>query len=155
MDARVRIRRGTLDDIPVITRHRLGLMAEMGFGTPSQFAVYEKDFQEFVRKEISAGNFNSWLAETSVGQVVGGGAVYIVPWPGNPVDRLQKRIFILNVYTNPEFRRRGVARAVVNAMVTWCRAQGFHSVRLMASDFGRPLYESLGFYATHEMKLDL
>jgi GNAT superfamily N-acetyltransferase len=155
MDASVRIRRGTLDDIPVITRHRLGMMSEMGFGTPSQFAMYEKDFQEFVRKEISVGNFQSWLAETEAGQVVGGGAVYIVPWPGNPVDRLQKRVFILNVFTDPEFRRRGVARTVVNAMVAWCRAQGFRSVRLMASDFGRPLYASLGFYATHEMKLDL
>jgi hypothetical protein len=40
-------------------------------------------------------------------------------------------------------------------MVEWCRAQGFHSVRLAASDAGRPLYQSLGFNPTHEMKLEL
>ncbi len=78
--------------------------------------------------------------------MVAGGAVFIIPWPGNPSDRLQKRVFILNVFTEPEFRRRGIARAVVSAMVDWCRAQGFHSVRLAASEAGRPLYQSLGFH---------
>jgi GNAT superfamily N-acetyltransferase len=155
MDSSFRIRRGMLADIPAIARHRLGMMLEMGLGTPPQCAIYEKDFQEFARKEISAGNFNSWLAETDTGQVVGGGAVYIVPWLGNPTDRLQKRAFILNVYTDPDFRRRGIARAVVKAMLEWCRSQGFHSVRLMASDFGRPLYQSMGFLPTREMKLEL
>jgi len=150
-----RVRPGTLEDIPVITRHRVGMMLEMGLATPSECAAYDPEFRVFAQREISAGNFNSFLAETESGQVVSGGAVYIVPWPGNPTDRLQKRVFILNVFTEPEFRRRGIARAVVGAMVDWCRAQGFHAVRLLASDTGRPLYQSIGFFPTNEMKLEL
>ena len=155
MDPAFHIRHGTLGDIPAITQHRLGMMLEMGLATPDQCTAYDPEFRMFIEKEISAGNFNSFLAATETGQVVGGGAVYVVPWPGNPSDRLQKRVFILNVFTEPEFRRRGIARAVVGAMVNWCRARGFHSVRLMASDVGRPLYQSMGFFPTHEMKLEL
>jgi GNAT superfamily N-acetyltransferase len=155
MDSSFHIRRGTPEDIPAITRHRLGMMLEMGLATPDQCAAYDPDFRAFAQRELFAGNFNSFLAATSTGQVVGGGVVYVVPWPGNPADRLQKRAFILNVFTETEFRRRGIARAVVGAMLDWCRTQGFLSVRLLASDAGRPLYQSLGFLPTNEMKLGL
>jgi hypothetical protein len=37
--------------------------------------------------------------------------------------------------------------------VEWCRADGFHGVVLHASDEGRPLYESMGFQTTNEMRL--
>jgi GNAT superfamily N-acetyltransferase len=154
MDPVFRIRDGTLADIPVITRHRLGMMLEMRLTTPDQCAAYDPEFRTFAQREIAAGNFNSFLAAMETGQVVGGGAVYVVSWPGNPYDRLQKRAFILNVFTEPEFRRRGIARALVGAMVDWCRAHGFHSVRLLASEAGHPLYQSMGFFPTHEMKLD-
>lgn len=155
MDPTFRVRLGTVEDIPSITRHRVGMMLEMGLASPDQCAVYAPEFRIFVQREILAGNFRSFLVETEAGQVVSGGAVYIVPWPGNPTDRLQKRVFLINVFTEPEYRRRGIARAIIGAMVDWCRAQGFHSVRLMASDDGRPLYQSLGFFPTREMKLEL
>jgi GNAT superfamily N-acetyltransferase len=155
MDPSFQIRRGTVDDIPTITRHRIGMMLEMGLATPEQCAAYDPDFRGFAQREIAAGNFISFLAASPTGQVAGGGAVYVISWPGNPSDRLQKRVFFLNVFTEPEFRRRGIARAVVGAMLDWCRAQGFHSVRLLASDTGRPLYQSLGFLPTNEMKLEL
>jgi GNAT superfamily N-acetyltransferase len=155
MDPAFHIRPGTLADILSITRHRLGMMLEMGLATPDQCAAYDPDFRAFAQREMSAGNFHSFLAASSTGVIAGGGAVYVVVWPGNPYDRLQKRVFILNVYTEPEFRRRGIARAVVGAMVDWCRAQGFHSIRLLASEAGRPLYQSMGFLPTNEMKLEL
>jgi len=40
-------------------------------------------------------------------------------------------------------------------MIAWCRAQGFAGVTLHASDQGRPLYESLSFEPTTEMRLKL
>jgi hypothetical protein len=40
-------------------------------------------------------------------------------------------------------------------MTQWLKEQGFGSVVLHASDEGRPLYESLGFQPTNEMRLSL
>lgn len=87
--------------------------------------------------------------------MVASGAVFIFPWSGNPKERIRKRAFILNVFTEPACRRRGIARTLVQMMVEWCRSQGFLSVRLNASDMGRPVYESLGVVPTHEMRLTL
>ena len=60
---------------------------------------------------------------------------------------------ILNVYTEPEFRRQGVARRIMETILHWIRARGLRSAHLHASDEGRVLYEKLGFVATNEMRL--
>ena len=54
---------------------------------------------------------------------------------------------ILNVYTQPEFRHRGLAQWVVEAALHWCKTNEVDLVTLHASDDGRRLYESLGFQA--------
>jgi len=49
-----------------------------------------------------------------------------------------RRATILNVYTDPAYRRRGIARALMETMIDWCRSEGFAHVTLHASDDGRP-----------------
>ena len=58
----------------------------------------------------------------------------------------------VNVYTEPAWRRRGIARALMHAMMRWSTERGFDRVVLHASEAGRPLYASLGFAATNEMR---
>jgi GNAT superfamily N-acetyltransferase len=149
-----RIRRGTPADIPVISHHRLGMFAEMGIGDPSTYPVYASEFESFASQAMAAGTFQAWLAETASGEIISGGAVMIVPWPANPKDRKQQRVFLLNVFTEPEFRRRGIARSLVQTIADWCRGHGFGSVFLHASDAGRPLYHSMGFQPTSELRFD-
>jgi len=62
---------------------------------------------------------------------------------------------VVNVYVQPAYRRNGLARRLMVAILDWCRAQGIERIALHASNMGRPLYESLGFTATNEMVLYL
>lgn len=50
MDSSLCIRRGTVDDTPVILHHRRGMMAEMGVGDADSRAAYAVDFPAFVRR---------------------------------------------------------------------------------------------------------
>jgi GNAT superfamily N-acetyltransferase len=150
----VRIRRGTAADIPVITRHRLGMFSEMKIGDPSEYDAYASEFREFASQALASGMFRSWLAETDAGEIIGGGAILVVPWPASPNARKQQRAFLLNVFTEPAFRRQGIARSLVQTMVDWCQGQGFGSVFLHASEAGRPLYQSMGFKTTSELRFD-
>ena len=59
------------------------------------------------------------------------------------------------MYTEPEHRRRGLARMIMMALLELCRESGWAVVHLHASSDGRPLYESLGFQAANEMILKL
>jgi GNAT superfamily N-acetyltransferase len=59
------------------------------------------------------------------------------------------------VYTEPQFRRRGLARRLIEAALEWCRENKIDVVILHASPEGRALYESLGFQASNEMRINL
>ena len=86
-------------------------------------------------------------------RVVAGGGVVVARWPGSPRNYLPKRGWILNMYVEPDCRRRGYAAQVLRGLIAWCREQDFEMVALHASQFGRGLYEKFGFVPTSEMRL--
>lgn len=45
----------------------------------------------------------------------------------------------------PEFRRQGIARALMDRAMQYCREREVGCVKLDATDMGRPLYEQFGF----------
>ncbi len=49
------------------------------------------------------------------------------------------------VLTHPDYRRRGFARRLVGAALDLASGRGIRTVKLDASDEGRPLYRDLGF----------
>ncbi|MFZ5645889.1 MAG: GNAT family N-acetyltransferase [Bacillota bacterium] len=61
--------------------------------------------------------------------------------------------FIGDVYTAPEYRRRGYARILTGEAVNWLTAQGVDMIRLLATDQARPIYKELGFKESDEMVL--
>jgi GNAT superfamily N-acetyltransferase len=63
--------------------------------------------------------------------------------------------YVNGVFVYPQYRRRGVARQLMNKAIEWARDHGCSYVRLRSSEQGRPLYESMGFTPTSEMQLDL
>ena len=148
------IREATPDDTEVLVNHRLGMYRGMGTD-PAVVATLQQPSREYFSRAVREGDYRGWLVQTSEGRIVSGGGIVISAWPSNPRDPYPRRIMILNMYTEPEFRRRGLARMLMQKMIAWCREQGYKSVALHASDEGRPLYESLGFKPTNEMRLTL
>jgi GNAT superfamily N-acetyltransferase len=63
--------------------------------------------------------------------------------------------YLMSFYTEREFRRRGVARLIVETAIAWCRAHGYDRVNLDASEAGKALYETLGFKPGYGMRLQL
>jgi GNAT superfamily N-acetyltransferase len=108
----------------------------------------------FHRRALEEGRYHALFAEDE-GAVVAGGGVIVVDFLPHPRDPVPRRAWIVNVYTEPSHRRRGLARRIVEGLVTWCREEGMATVFLHASAEGRGLYEQLGFVAANEMRLDL
>lgn len=148
------IREGTTQDIPEILRQRRGMYEDMDYRDTPAIQTMLETTGPYLAKALSEGSFRSWLASRN-GHIVGGGAVIVSPWPSHPYDGQCRRATILNVYTYPEYRRRGIARRLMQVMLDWCRKENFAAVYLHASKDGRPLYEGLGFKPTNEMKLKL
>lgn len=60
------------------------------------------------------------------------------------------RAHLMNVYTNANYRRQGVARKLVQMLIDEAKEKGVTEISLDATDLGRPLYETLGFCASDE-----
>lgn len=156
------IRLATVADIPVIARHRVCMFGEMKLLSPQEAPAMVEQTVRFLERAIPSGEYVGWLAVGSEDpRVVAGGAGLqqrtVLPFPfGNGAGVGSGReALVINVYTEPEFRRFGLARRMMEALIDWSRAAGIERIALHASPDGRPLYESLGFITTNELRLPL
>ena len=147
-----RIRQATVADVDIIVRHRCSMFADMGYGDETARDGMASAARPFIEAALKDGSYRGWLVEVG-DRVVAGGGLAIVGFQPTPLDPAQRRVWVLNMYTEPAYRRRGFARGILQSMIDWCREQGLRSVSLHASDAGRPLYELLGFKPTNEMRL--
>ena len=149
----ITIREAGEDDLETILHHRRSMFRDMGEGTVEELARMVEVARPWLKKALADGGYRHWLAIDGTGRVAGGGGILLSTWPANPHDPCVERAVILNVYTEPEFRRRGVARQIMEVILSWVKARGLRSVNLHASAEGRHLYEALGFAHTNEMRL--
>jgi GNAT superfamily N-acetyltransferase len=151
----IHIREATFEDLKHILHHRRAMFDEMGFRETSVLDRAEKLSREYLSEALRIGTYRGWLAEGPDGEIVGGGGIVVAAWPGYPGENRAARAWILNMYTEPEARRCGVAKRLLEVMIEWCRTAGFGGVSLHASSAGRTLYETMGFQQTNEMILKL
>src|SRR5437660_8065507 len=137
----ITIREGTTADIPEIARQRRRMCEDMNYTDADVLSAMVNATVDYLEKAISEGSFRSWLACDN-GRVVAGGAVVISAWPAHAYDLVCRRLLVKKNYTEPEYRRRGIARQIMEAMIAWCKHEGFARVSLHASNQARHWYES-------------
>jgi GNAT superfamily N-acetyltransferase len=150
----ITIRQASPDDTPEILRQRRRMYEDMNYTDEAALDAMISLSSTYLQKAFSDGSFQAWLACIE-NRVVAGSAVIISPWLAHPYDLECRRATILNVYTEPKYRRRGIGRMLMQTMIEWCKREGLARVTLHASDDGRHLYESLGFEDSNEMRLKL
>jgi len=153
--AEVKIRAADVSDVPKLIHHRRMMWWDMGRRDEKALHLMETAANEYFQAAVAEGSYVGFLAENASGAVIGGGGIVISAWPGVWGQRHPRRAMILNMYVEREHRRQGIARALMEKMIVWCKENQFASVGLHASDQGRGLYEKLGFKPTTEMRLEL
>jgi GNAT superfamily N-acetyltransferase len=148
----ISIREAVPSDISEILRQRRRMYEDMHYTDVPALDAMLALSEEYLKTAMANGSFRAWLA-SHVNRVVAGGGIILTPWLAHPYDLECRRATILNVYTDPEYRRRGIARQIMRTLVEWCRSEGLARVTLHASEDGRHLYESLGFKPSNEMRL--
>ena len=156
----VAIRRATVADIAVVAGHRAAMFLEMGQLHLSGVAPMVEETTRYLRDAVSRGEYVGWLACTADRRVVAGAGAQcrrVLPFArpglsGADAVGFGRQAIVLNVYTEPAFRRRGLARALMLDVLDWARSSGLESLVLHATPDGRPLYEALGFAPTNEMR---
>jgi GNAT superfamily N-acetyltransferase len=145
----------TLDDADTIVRHRRAMFADMGYRDAGVLDAMSAAFGPWLSERMARGEYRAWLARSTDGRTAGGLGLWLMDWPPHMIGSATRRGNILNVYTEPEFRRRGIARVLMETALDWCRGNAVPVVILHASAEGRALYESMGFTPTNEMRIIL
>ncbi|HKQ98355.1 MAG TPA: GNAT family N-acetyltransferase [Candidatus Polarisedimenticolia bacterium] len=149
------IRAATAADLETVLYHRRRMFEDMGYTDPAAMQAMLASSTPLLAQGLASGRYRGWFAETEGVGVVAGGGVIILDFQSHPIDPRPQRAWVVNMFTEPEHRHRGLARRLMDAMIAWCRAERMTTLYLHASEFGRPLYESLGFEPTNEMRLTL
>ena len=144
------VRPATVADAALIAAQREAMFTDMG----TEYTEAAANFTPWVQRHLTAGTYLGWLVEAD-GAVVAGAGLLVMDWPPHVIDPNPLRTYLLNVYTHPAHRGHGLARLLTEAAMAETRRRGVRIMTLHASEFGRPIYEKLGFTPTNEMRVTL
>jgi GNAT superfamily N-acetyltransferase len=158
MDDVLKIRHAAATDILVLAHHRVSMCRDMHIIAPASEDALREAAMRDLGHAMATGEYVGWLAYP-VGEehVIAGAGVQLrrlMPRPdddGTGIVRGREGI-VLNMYVEPAYRRRGIARALMDAIIAWAREGHVARLVLHASDEGRSLYESMGFVPTTELR---
>jgi GNAT superfamily N-acetyltransferase len=155
---RFQIRRATAQDADIIAWHRARMFQDMGNVAGDAFGILRAKAQRRLEQWIENGNYIGWLASPAdkPEMIVAGAGVQLQPILPRPVDVSTIgegcQGTIVNVFTEPEWRRRGIAGLLVQEIMIWSKNEQLDRLILQASNEGRSIYERLGFVASNEMR---
>ena len=153
----VTIRPVAPDEAGIVARHRMRMFEDMGQVPAHLAAPLQEASERALSSLLASGDYVGWFATDAAGDVIAGAGAHIrpqLPRISLSGDRVAESPapLVVNVYTEPDWRGRGVARALMACLMRWAAEQDYERVVLHASDDGRPLYLSLGFTPTNEMR---
>ena len=134
-------RKLTENDLETFISMRINQLREEG-------ATDEMDLSpalmDYYQRHLAKGTFVSWLAMEG-DKIIGTSGMSFVekpPYFGCPTGRIG---LLSSMYTNPDYRRQGIARELLRRVVEEARAYGCGTVQITASDMGVLLYSDFGF----------
>lgn len=138
------------DDLELICRHREAMFLEAG-GDPAALRVMTEHFRPWLRVRLEDGRYYGFMVMDE-GDPAAGIGLMSIDWPPHPAHPTQdQRGYVLNVYVDPAYRRRGLATALMKLAEAEFARRGLGFAVLHATEVGRPVYQALGWAATREM----
>ena len=141
----IEFRKATPGDINLLVRTRIEVLrAANGLTGTTDMSEVEKQSREYYEKALADETHTAYLVFDHGQFIAAGGISYyrVMPTYHNPTGR---KGYIMNMYTRPEYRRKGIAFHTLDLLVRDAREKGITFVSLEATTAGRPLYEAYGF----------
>lgn len=147
-------KKAAIDDIALLTETRIEtLRAANRLSKDIDMSDLKQRSFEYYQTALMDGTHTAYLVFDQERFIGAGGISYyrVMPTYCNPSGY---KAYIMNMYTHPDYRRRGIAYRTLELLVKDAKERGMTAIALEATDMGRPLYEKFGFAAAvNEMEL--
>jgi ribosomal protein S18 acetylase RimI-like enzyme len=139
-------RRARIDDVPNLVEYRIRFLNEQ-YNHPEDGVtkILRKSLLEYFTKAIPSNDFIAWVAEYN-GKIIAtsGMVVWQIPARYGGVES-GKLGYLLNFYTIPEARRRGIGTRLLDELIKEAKLLGLKYLHLHASEDGISIYRKAGF----------
>ena len=138
-------RKAILSDAEKLAEIRSFFLKEMNNVTSEEDRItVEQANLEYLRKALYDNTFISWIAlDNEVIIATSGLSFSVVPPFFNILNG--KVAYIMNMYTLPSYRNRGIGTELFKKNIDEAKQLGYKKITLNATNMGRPLYEKYGF----------
>ena len=144
----------TKEDINELIRLRIAYMID-DFGSVSEKERLGmvKQLPDYFERKLGT-ELVAFVARCG-GRIVSVAYLHITEMPANSI--LLSGIYgdVLSVYTEPEYRGRGLCTALMKNLVEYGKKAGLGRIDLKATDAGYPIYEKVGFKAAEHRYRDM
>jgi len=152
----INYRRATINDIETLVEYRVRFLNEI-YNHPEddETESLRRVLREYFFITIPSNEFIAWLAEHK-GKVIGTSGMVI--WRRTPrYGGLEtgKLGYILNFYTIPEARRKGICTRLLNELIKEAKSLGLRYLHLHATEDGIKIYRRAGFIEPNHVELKL
>ena len=149
-------KRATIEDIDMLTKTRVEvLMAANKLPDDTDMSEVEAQSFRYYQKALCDGSHIAYLVFDGSRFVGAGGVSFFQVMPTYH-NQSGNKAYIMNMYTDPEYRRKEIAYKTLEMLVQDSKSRGITAISLEATDMGRPLYEKYGFVKMNdEMELQL
>jgi ribosomal protein S18 acetylase RimI-like enzyme len=152
------LRKATLDDIEKLIDFRIKFLKEIqNLPSDKEMVIFKNTLREFFLEKMGTGDFIAWLAEIN-DKIIATSGLSFMQKPPHFINITGKFAYIMNMYTEPEWRRRGIGSKLLDKLIEEIKKKSINSVVLHSTEAGRALYEKYGFKESDgdkEMILDL
>lgn len=138
-------KKATLEDINILTDTRIEVLrAANRLPGDADMGEVKKQSYDYYQKALRDGMHIGYLIFDGSRFAGSGGISFfrVMPTCHNPSG---KKAYIMNLYTAPEYRRKGIAYETLDRLVREAKSRGITAISLETTDMGRPLYEKYGF----------
>ena len=137
----IQYRKLTSGELDIFIQMRIRQLREEGAKEDIDLVPALKDYYD---RHMADGTFVSWLAMDG-NKIVGTSGMSFVekpPYFGCPSGKIG---LLSSMFTDPAYRRRGIAKELLSRVVDEAKAFGCGTVQITASDMGVLLYTDFGF----------
>ena len=148
------LRKATKKDIHALSNHHARMFEEMfiNAGNPidkGDLISLHRKYQEKLENQLPTRQCQSVVAEENH-KIIASGTVSIMSYVPTPRDFNHEVGYIHTIYTEKKYRKRGIAKSILNMLKELCEQANLKRLFLFSSNEGESLYKKMGFSSAPE-----
>jgi GNAT superfamily N-acetyltransferase len=143
--SKIKVREIGVNEVELLTTYRMAYLTEMQGERSEEYQIRLKnDLNHYFSEAIAENRCFAFLAQQG-DEILSFGAMVLKKIPGDFNQSMYLEGDILNMYTVPFARRKGISALILQELLNKARNKGISKVSLHTSKDGEKLYRKFGF----------